>query len=119
MPEQPSPARFYVGLLFDLGRHDRVFGAFCDPELDYLLGRDLDGFTRCRVTSHARLSIHTDQTAQSGDYKEAILLDFLDSGFREKRKYLARLGIGDFASLGHRLDDLSLGHCHALEYIPH
>jgi len=36
---------------------DCVLGSFCDAELHYSLGFDLDGFTSLRIASHAGLAV--------------------------------------------------------------
>src|SRR5208337_2338027 len=77
---------------------------------------DLDGLAGLRVAAHASLAFRLYQAADAGDYKDAVLLGLLDSGFREQLEAGSGLLVGDFQLLGHVPDQGGLGHssCHAM-----
>src|SRR5580658_596691 len=97
-----------------LRRYDSVFRCLSDPKLHHLLGGDLDGFASGRVTSHARLAIHPDQSPNAGQYEYAILLDLTDCRLKQSGEQALRDFLGYFALLCQCLDDLSLRHCSPL-----
>src|SRR5216684_2442443 len=60
--------------LLDLRRCDRVLDGLREIELRSRLRRDLDGLSRCRVASHARLALNFLQASESRKNKDAVLL---------------------------------------------
>src|ERR1035437_3619638 len=102
--------------LRSLRRHNGVFRGFGYPELHYLLGGDFDRYARSRVPTHPRLAVHTDQSPESGQDEQAVLLDLGDGYVAECVQQALRYFLGDLARVCEGLDDLCL--CHHDSLIP-
>src|SRR5450756_499150 len=102
--------------LRSLRRHNGVFRGFGYPELHYLLGGDFDRCARSRVSTHPRLAVHTDQSPESGQDEQAVLLDLGDGYVGECVQQALRHLLGDLAGVCEGLDDLRL--CHHDSLIP-
>src|SRR5664279_4339784 len=110
-----------VGLLCllrlrSLRRHNGVFRGFGYPELHYFLRGDFDRCARSRVPTHPRLAVHTDQSPESGQDEQAVLLDLGDGDVGECVQQAFRHLLGDLAGVCEGLDDLRL--CHHDSLIP-
>src|ERR1022692_1577338 len=103
--------RLYLLRLRSLRRHDCVFRGLGYPELHNFLGGDLDGRTRSRVPAHPRLPVHTDQSPDSRNDEQAVLLDLSDGRVGECIQHVLRHFLGDLAAICEGLDDLRLCHC--------
>src|SRR5437868_9548393 len=91
--------------------HDRVLRSLGHPELHSLLGCDFDGFTCGRIAAHPCLAINTDQSPDSREDEQAVLLDLRDCRLGECVQQLLRYLLRDLALVCEGLDDLRLCHC--------
>src|ERR1039457_7696239 len=102
--------------LRSLRRHNGVFRGFGYPELHYLLRGDFDRCACSRVSTHPRLAVHTDQSPESGQDEQAVLLDLGDGYVGECVQQALRHFLGDLTRVCEGLDDLRL--CHHDSLIP-
>src|ERR1035441_479258 len=102
--------------LRSLRRHNGVFRGFGYPKLHNLLRGDFDRCARSRVPTHPRLTVHTDQSPESGQDEQAVLLDLGDGYVGECVQQALRYFLGDLARVCKGLDDLRL--CHHDSLIP-
>src|ERR1035441_269327 len=112
-----EPVRRLCLLRFrSLRRHNGVFRGFGYPELHYLLRGDFDRCACSRVSTHPRLAVHTDQSPESGQDEQAVLLDLGDGYVGECVQQALRHFLGDLTRVCEGLDDLRL--CHHDSLIP-
>src|ERR1039457_2407407 len=102
--------------LRSLRRHNGVFRGFGYPELPSLLRGDFDRCACSRVSTHPRLAVHTDQSPESGQDEQAVLLDLGDGYVGECVQQALRHFLGDLTRVCEGLDDLRL--CHHDSLIP-
>src|ERR1039457_3080149 len=116
VPRNEAAGRLCLLRLRSLRRHNGIFRGFGNPELHYLLSGDFDRCARSRVPTHPRLAVHTDQSPESGQDEQAILLDLGDGYVGECVQQALRYFLGDLARVCEGLDDLRL--CHHDSLIP-
>src|ERR1017187_5573033 len=82
-----------------------------------IVSRAVPARCTCRgVPTHPRLAIHTDQSPESGQDEQAVLLDLGDGYVGECAQQALRYFLGDLARVCEGLDDLCL--CHHDSLIP-
>ena len=72
-------------LLLYFWRQNRIFGILCDPELDHLLCRYLNGLADRRIFPHSAFRSTLTRRRKPGATKRPVLLDFPDRGVRLER----------------------------------
>jgi hypothetical protein len=117
-PRTKGPDSIRPPLFLAISRGKRKLFLRCDGilrglgkiELRRGLRRDLDGFARLRVASHARLAVHFLQAAQTRKNEQAILLGFLHRQVHHLFQKRSRILVAQARLFRQVADDLTLGH---------
>jgi len=93
-----------------LGLEKSILRGLGNTELENRLGRDLDGFARSRVATHASVTLLFDELADAWKVEFAVLFYFDEHHFDELFEHFASFFFADAPTLCEVGEHLSFGH---------